>query len=614
MDKDRSPTTERILNLTLEIIYLLTGEVYTVVKKTPGEYETLFSHPYESGGLSRNQSPFPVPPPHLLIHERHNDQKILELTNKIIQLLTGEEWEYIEEHRGLYKDVMMENHRTHTSLDGTSNRNTPERCPRRLYSQDHTEENHSVPQEDQGEKLTNIKAEDLDGDVMYVPNIKAECTEGEEETYVTDIKIEIVKEEEEEAYVRGDQQCKEEEIPTDVSTDGNNIRNTSEERLRLSSDGDTEDNDITRDSPEEKPITQIIHPATHNADISSNPSNHVECCPDGSDIGDSLTLHTVDKILPSSIDNKCTESRKLIANQSAMTAEKQFPCSDCGKCFTRKSSLVIHERSHKGQKPFPCSECGKCFTSKSALVKHERIHIGDKPFPCSECGKCFTRKSYLVIHQRHHTGEKPFPCSECWKCFTHKSALVRHESSHVDEKPFSCSECGKCFTSKSALVIHERSHTGDNQFPCSECGKYFTRKSSLVIHQRHHTGDKLFSCSECWKCFTDKSALVRHEKSHRGEKPFACSDCGKCFTQISNLASHERSHTGEKPFPCSECSKCFTRKSYLITHQRSHTGEKPFPCSECGKCFTRKSSLITHERSHIDEKQLPSSEWEMLYI
>ncbi|XP_075071592.1 oocyte zinc finger protein XlCOF29-like [Mixophyes fleayi] len=88
MDKERDEMTERILNLTLEIIYLLTGEDYTVLKKT--SVECVSSRPCVSGGLSRTQSPITEPPPHSLIHERNNDQRILELTNKIIQLLTGE--------------------------------------------------------------------------------------------------------------------------------------------------------------------------------------------------------------------------------------------------------------------------------------------------------------------------------------------------------------------------------------------------------------------------------------------------------------------------------------------------------------------------------------------
>ncbi|XP_063808413.1 gastrula zinc finger protein XlCGF53.1-like, partial [Pseudophryne corroboree] len=267
MDKDRSHRTERIINITLEIIYLLTGEDYAIVKKTSNEFETPSSHPRVSGGLSGIQSPITVPPPHSLTHERHNDKKILELTNKIIQLLTGEEGEYIEEHRGLYKDVMMENHRPLTSLDGPSNRDTPERCPRPLYYQDCTEENHRIPQEDQGEAqlnnikvidtegeeeiyVTDIKTEDIEGqEEIYVTDIKAEDIEGEEETYVTDIKAEDIEREEEtyvtdmkaediegeeetyvtdikaediegeeETYVRGDQQCKKEENPTDIST------------------------------------------------------------------------------------------------------------------------------------------------------------------------------------------------------------------------------------------------------------------------------------------------------------------------------------------------------------------------------------------------------------
>ncbi|XP_075071030.1 oocyte zinc finger protein XlCOF29-like [Mixophyes fleayi] len=90
MDKDRSHMTERILNVTLEIIYLLTGEDYTIVKKTSGECETPSTSTHGSEVLSRTQSPITVPPPHSLIHERNNDQRILELTNKIIQLLTGE--------------------------------------------------------------------------------------------------------------------------------------------------------------------------------------------------------------------------------------------------------------------------------------------------------------------------------------------------------------------------------------------------------------------------------------------------------------------------------------------------------------------------------------------
>ncbi|XP_066451494.1 uncharacterized protein [Eleutherodactylus coqui] len=143
MEKDRDHMAARILDLTMEIIYWITGEDYTVVKKWSGECVT----PRVSGGRSRTQSPITESSPHSLIHE----QKILELTHRITELLTGEvpircqdvtvyfsmeEWKYLEGHKDLYKEVMMEDQQPLTSPDGSSQRNPPERCPSPLYSQD----------------------------------------------------------------------------------------------------------------------------------------------------------------------------------------------------------------------------------------------------------------------------------------------------------------------------------------------------------------------------------------------------------------------------------------------------------------------------------------------
>ncbi|XP_063813986.1 oocyte zinc finger protein XlCOF8.4-like isoform X2 [Pseudophryne corroboree] len=465
MDKNRSHTTESILNITLKIIYLLTGEDYTVVKKTSGDHLT----PLSCASIT-------VSPLHSMKHDRDNDQKILELTDKIIQLLTGQEGEYIEEHRGLYKDEMMENHRPLTLWDGTSNRDTPERCPHPLYSQDCTEENRRTPQEYQVEGLTYIKVE---------------VTEDEEET-----------------YMKGVRQCKEEEIPIDISTDGQRDRNTSEGHLTLFPDFKSEKNK-TEDSAGENPISPIMHPEHHCADVSSDPSDNEECSIN-SDVGTHSADPTDATVFPSS------ECFKSFNNQSAFIRQKcKYKCSECGKCFTQKSNFVIHERSHTGERPFSCSDCGKCFTQKSYLVRHQRSHTGESPFLCNECGKCFTQKSNLVTHLKHHT-DKPFLCTECVKCFTYKSDLVAHQRMHTGEKPFKCSQCGKCFTRKSNLVIHQRNHTGERPYACFRCEKCFTQKSALHIHQRIHTGERPFPCSECEKTFTQKSNLDKHlRRTHK---------------------------------------------------------------------------------------------------
>ncbi|CAJ0952120.1 unnamed protein product [Ranitomeya imitator] len=97
MDEDRDETTRRLFHFALEIISLLSGEDYTIVRKTPGGGVTPIIHLQESGG--RSPGPITEPPPHSLLHERN--KKILELSNKMIELLSGRGdcWEIIQDWR-----------------------------------------------------------------------------------------------------------------------------------------------------------------------------------------------------------------------------------------------------------------------------------------------------------------------------------------------------------------------------------------------------------------------------------------------------------------------------------------------------------------------------------
>ncbi|XP_075187663.1 uncharacterized protein LOC142259011 [Anomaloglossus baeobatrachus] len=567
MDMDRDKMAERILHLTLEILFRLTGEDYTVVKKTSSER----CQAPVSEGWGRALSPITGPPPHPPIHEDINDQKILELTYKMIELLTGEvpircqdvtvyfsmeEWVYLEGHKDLYKDVMLEDPQPLTSPVLSSKRTTPERCPHPLLPQDCKQEDPDVPQDHQCEDLPHINTT--------------------------------------ETYVRGDERSKE-AIPTDNRPD--DCTRKTEAQL-TSSNLKSDDLDSTQDITEVNATIQDIPSSLHSKDVSSDSFKQVIY---------SESLQTIKK-------NKCHKSS--IKNQSVITAKKPFSTSEYQKNITKihigekRFSLesVSYQRTHTGEKPFSCSECSKCFNRKSYLVTHQRIHTGGKLYSCSECGKSFNWKTNFVTHQRTHTGEKPYSCSECGKCFNSKTNFVKHQRTHTGEKPYSCSECGKCFSQKSGLVTHHRIHTGDKPFSCSECGRFFNRKLHLISHQRTHTGEKPFSCSECGKCFAHKLHFLTHQRTHTGEKPYSCPECGKCFTQNSSLARHRRTHTGEKPFSCLECGRFFKRKVNLISHQRIHTGEKPFSCSECGKCFTHKLHFVTHQRTHTGEKSYSCSE------
>ncbi|CAI9550058.1 unnamed protein product [Staurois parvus] len=242
MEEDRSHMTEKILNLTLEIIYLLTGERFPLLKS--GDHMTIT-----------------VPPCDSLNPERHNMQKILEVTKRMMELLTGEdggmeESQLLREHKDLYQDTMVES---------SSYRNPPERCPRPLYSQDSTQEGHTIPHHHQsgilGDDNIDVKEEYKEEDEEY--GVMEEFSEGHKEMMeppntrnpperccrpvysrdstqeghtiphyykgedLIDIKVEV-KAEEEEAYVRDDQQSMEEDgikgtfieedTPTEIST------------------------------------------------------------------------------------------------------------------------------------------------------------------------------------------------------------------------------------------------------------------------------------------------------------------------------------------------------------------------------------------------------------
>ncbi|XP_077341397.1 uncharacterized protein LOC143986864 [Lithobates pipiens] len=536
MEEDRSHMTEKILNLTLEIIYLLTRERFPIVKS--GDHMTTT-----------------VPPCDSLKPERHNMEKILEVTKKMMELLTGEvpircqdvtvyfsmeEWEYLEGHKDLYKDVMMDNQPPLTSPDGSSIGNQPERCPHSLYSRDSTQEDHTIPHHHQSGNLRDskvdvkeeIKEEDDEDGVMEESEFLKKHKDLYQDTMVEsssyrnppercprplysrdstkedhtiphcyksgdpiDLEFEV-KAEGEERYVRDDQQSMEEDgitgtfieadTATEISTvDGREMRKTSEDCLTLSPDCKVEDEDITQYSPGENPTTSNVHPAPHSVD------------------GPSYSSYP--------------EEPQTVRDGAVLPTDKRFSCTECGKCFRYKCRFIAHKKFHTGEKEYSCTECGKGFRSKFHLNRHKNSHTGEKPFSCSECGKCFSLKSNLHTHQISHTGEKPYPCLDCGKFFSLKSGLHRHQKLHTGEKPYSCPECGKFFTLISSLHRHQKLHTGEKPYSCPVCGKCFSLKSSLHRHQKLHTGEKPYSCSECGKCFSRKSYLSRHQRCHIGK-------------------------------------------------------------------------------------------------
>ncbi|XP_063289766.1 oocyte zinc finger protein XlCOF7.1-like [Pelobates fuscus] len=528
MNNDRNGMAERILNLTLEIICLLTGEDYVIVNKI-AEHVMQRSTARVSEGSGRTQATITVPPSHSTIHERNNEKKILELTNQIIHLLTGEvpircedvtvhlsmeEWEYLEGHQDLYKDVMMENHQTHISMDGSIFNDAYKEFPTPISSVDFLKEDIQSIKNDLGEKCLKV----CNPTMVLSRSLRKVGTD------LASRKKESLQD-------------------TDIYTEADYIAIRNKEESALCDDGNLTDTDR---------YTETEYPAVH---IKEKPA----VCEEGN-LNDiyTQTKYTSTHVLEKPDlwkEGKCTDTEMYIPRehtQKRCFATKKDSDSNgkengaCNLIYTPMKNTFTeyglssksHPQHHTTTNMFRCPKSQDGFTGNLCLNKQKMIHEVKK-LALSEFGK---------------------PSSGDFMCW----------ESNESEKLIKCDDSNSLY-SDSAPRTHQRFGKGDEPYICSDCGKCYSNHPNLLKHQRIHTGEKLFSCSVCGRCFTHKLNLDIHERAHTGEKPFSCSVCGKCFNAKSNLVTHQRIHTGEKPFECNVCGKCFSNKSNLTKHLKIHT-------------------------------------------
>ncbi|XP_063290527.1 gastrula zinc finger protein XlCGF53.1-like [Pelobates fuscus] len=587
MDKKIDP----ILNLTLEIIYLRTGEDYMIVKKPSDPISPSSSNQHVSESFSRMQSPRTVPLPYPLVHEKNNEQKILELTNKIIELLTREvpircedvtvyfsleEWEYIEGHKHLYNDIMIENQQHLGSDDGYIGTNKKRRRKSPIFFPDYLFEEPCVIKSNVRERclsickpkeMYHISGRNMTGDSPlcnksnlmnpkisihtehpfgYIHEIPASCKENN----LTDIYIvtDHAQTEYPSTHIKEEPASCEEGNLTDIST------------------------------PIEHPQTQypsipikeepVLCEEGNPTDI-SKPTEHPQTQYPSIPIKEEPVL--------------CEEGNLTDISKPTVHPQTQYPSIP----FKEEPVLCEEENLTDISKP-----------TEHPQTQYPSIPFKEEPVLCEEVnfGNIYTSMDY-------RKPEYPFCVKEHIK--------MNRNYQNNDMLIQKCNEIGnngilKTEPTSYQMVYKSEFHKneiqeGEKQFSCSECGKCFGQKKDLNRHQQSHLGRKPFSCPECLKGFTQSSNLITHQRIHTGEKPFSCYHCGKCFAQKSDLNRHLKIHSGVKPFSCSECGKCFTLNAYLVTHQRIHTGEKPFSCWECGKCFGQKSVLNRHLRIHRKE-------------
>uniref|UniRef100_A0A8C9MGV9 C2H2-type domain-containing protein n=1 Tax=Serinus canaria TaxID=9135 RepID=A0A8C9MGV9_SERCA len=176
-----------------------------------------------------------------------------------------------------------------------------------------------------------------------------------------------------------------------------------------------------------------------------------------------------------------TQPRELQGGKSSLSQEGVRRCS-------WSSELV--EKPHGREKAHKCLECGKGFSRSSTLMEHQNIHIGERSCECGECGKSFSGSSDLTKDHKIHTGKR-------WN----SEILMEHQNIHIGKRSYECGECGKSFSGSSDLSKHHKIHTGERLHECLECQKSFRWNSEIVTHQHVHTRKRPCECPECGKSF-----------------------------------------------------------------------------------------------------------------
>ncbi|XP_075205529.1 uncharacterized protein LOC142311212 isoform X1 [Anomaloglossus baeobatrachus] len=656
---ERSPMTEKILSLTLDIICILTGEDYTVVKKTSGECVCPVNCPHVSRGWSRTKSPIKESPSHFLIHERKKEQKILELTTKIIELLTGEvpmrceyvtvyfsmeEWEYIEGHKDLYEDVILEKHQAFTS-QGLPKDSTHQCTPvhmkeepvlsdrenltgSNIYTTDNIQQ---FSYSDIKEEMASCDRESMedtnsftptDHTPLYSPTMKDESNSLQDKCNPGPI-----------IYAQTNHTPQYLSVQIMEETTSSYQCNSTVTSVHRSSDHtqqypslDTKDELASQEKgqftvPDMCMLTdQAMHPPTILKDGSIS-------CDSGHSAASSIYTpsdcthqyqfaHSISE--PVACERKKLSARNLTDMDQLVSFSREKLYNKYGYIFREHTYTHLNRNKlNVGADSFledfmdslpnvvGASTAVEELSTEEGLAELQYIsnHVTSPDWcpaktkrhnvflsKCIEYEKHFCKVSHARICGTHLT-QWSFNCSECQNCLKTTLKLIRQNLKHQEVKDKSVKK-----------ISSFGKQTKKKEFVCLDCGKHFPNKRYLLIHKKVHSEENPFHCPACGESFEDSEGFVAHQKNPACEKPFSCSECGKRFKSRYNSEYHKKIHTENKKYLCPVCGKSFRKQSCFMVHQRTHTGEKPYACPECGRCFSQNASLISHQRLHTGEK------------
>ncbi|XP_077111294.1 uncharacterized protein LOC143767144 [Ranitomeya variabilis] len=658
MEKNQSQLTERILNITLEIIYVLTGEDYGPICN---ENVIPRSNSCGFGGFRSMQGPITEMPPNSSVQERSREQKILDLTNKIIQMLTGEvpvkcqdvavyfsmeEWEYLEGHQDQYEGMITPQDLARATYELGEFYPPSPLCLKKEHGF------HTVVQDVRCPSMGELnlisyqdnfaKNSSFSEAICLGPGISQSTCHKNQDTPNNFGRL----------YNENDNGQKNSIYNHSIFLDHTYAIPPQKKKKRILTDADTPTQEFLASQPALYNEGGVIYTGLYILDPTQYNTVHIK---------EESVSHEGNPIVTDHMqESKCsyTKEEPVSCNltdtgfsTSTEFAHGQFHIKEepvsCNVSNLKDTDFSTSTQLAQGQflikeEPVSCNVSNLKDTDFSTstqlaqgqfLIKEEPVsYIGDYTENTAINTPTFhtrhptanhfqedqpseidiylptdtdqTISSKYVhrrrVHQKRST-DKPFFCTECGESFLSKSGLSTHKKIHILRK-HTCTECNKTFLSKSYLVRHHQMIHSGEKYSCELSGKCFSKSSNLNVHQTNQTLKGPFFCATCGKRFLSNANFIRHQKFHGLEKPFACSECDKWFSSKSQLVDHCRLHSAEETFSCPYCGKTFIKVQNLLKHQRLHTGKNPFSCIECGKIFTSNNYLIRHMKLHASKK------------
>ncbi|XP_056385443.1 oocyte zinc finger protein XlCOF7.1-like [Hyla sarda] len=599
---DKNKMNESILSLTLEIIYLLTGEDYTVVKNTSKNYVTPGTCANASGGLSWNQE---LPSQS---YERNNVQKLLDLACKIVELLTAEvpircqdvavyfsmeEWEYVEGHKDLYQDI-MEDPRPLTPSAGFGNeehkeQNTSAPSPNYRKHKDGDNNGHLVHHtmcessnfleescnkgnftnpinQTQPYPLTYIKEEPVsnDGKPITEPNVYPPTDHTQQDTTT------IIKEE-------------------SASSDGGNLTqywmHPIKKELDLSDGGTAMDPNIYTPTHYTQHPTIKREPLSCDEDIAKNNActsiNHIQY------------LSPYIKEEPLSCDEVLTEShsyRPSDHTQHQNTCIQEEPVLYDGGNL--KDSCVYTPTDHTQNIRLPSNKepgNGGVLIDLNDYTQHPTTPIKEKMVSC--------HRENPIDHDSHTPSDhrQPHPTTHIKEKYgnditdtnsDHYIDLTQNLVPHVEKESAS--------SNRESLVEMDIQATVDGS-------TYLLNKPIPIDHIHHSSTEEPVLGKEPslqkHKCSSPEEPEAKDGKKRKKEVEQNYMDL-TLRSEKFNCTVKQATNYFQILYNCPECPACFPSNVELAKHQLNHTRRLPFICSLCGRCFGRKSELVVHQVFH----------------